>query len=144
MSKQVLDIKQMKHLQELGLGTSGASMLWCRNVNISGKGIIYGEWKLVLNTKDAWINNAFWWHGYTEYISTFTLQDILDLLPKELGTDTKRYNLDMWYSIYINKWCVGYMYGEDMYCDGCFTGDNLIDVFYEMLCWCIKNEHIKV
>lgn len=28
-SKQVLSIGQMKHLQELGLDTSDASMCWC-------------------------------------------------------------------------------------------------------------------
>lgn len=32
-SKQVLSIEQMKHLQELGLDTSDASMCWCRAIS---------------------------------------------------------------------------------------------------------------
>lgn len=31
--KQVLSVEQMKHLQELGLDTSDASMCWCRAIS---------------------------------------------------------------------------------------------------------------
>lgn len=138
MNKQCLDIEQATHLQELGLDTSGASMCWWRMIRDFRGEKVEGKWSLSFN-KPYIVQNF----EQNEDIPTFILQDILDLLPKELGTDTKRYNLDMWYSIYINKWCVGYMYGEDMYCDDCFTGDNLIDTSYEMLCWCIENGYVK-
>lgn len=138
MSKQVLDIEQMKHLQKLGLDTSRASMCWWRRIRDFRGEKVEGKWSLSFN-KPHIVQNF----EQNEDIPTFILQDILDLLPKELGTDTKRYNLDMWYGIYINKWCVGYIYGEDMYCDDCFTGDNLIDASYEMLCWCIENGYVK-
>lgn len=139
MSKQVLDIEQMKHLQELGLDTSGASMCWWRRIRDFRGEKVEGNWSLSFN-KPFIVQNF----EQNENIPTFTLQDILDLLPKELDSDERRYILDIWYGIYINKWCVGYTYGEYEYCDDCPTGDNLIDTAYEMLCWCIKNEHIKV
>lgn len=139
MSKQVLDIEQMKHLQELGLDTSGASMCWWRRIRDFRGEKVEDKWRLSFN-KPHIVQNF----EQNENIPTFTLQDILDLLPKELDSDARKYILDIWYGIYINKWCVGYTYGEYTYCDDCFTGDNLIDVSYKMLCWCIKNEHIKV
>ena len=56
-SKQVLSIEQMKHLQELGLDTSDASMCWCCFL-----GNIEEEWELeiyenVLNQKR---DSTFW------------------------------------------------------------------------------------
>lgn len=75
-SKQVLSIYQMKHLQELGLDMSDASMCWC---------LFWGnkkeKWELeiyedVINQKR---DSSFW-----EIIPSYTLQDILDKLPKKL------------------------------------------------------------
>lgn len=75
-SKQVLSIEQMKHLQELGLDTSDASMCWCCFL-----GNIEEEWELeiyenVLNQKR---DSTFW-----ETLPTYTLQDILDKLPESV------------------------------------------------------------
>ena len=39
MSKQVLDVQQMQHLQELGLDTSNASAFWCNPDR-------HGDWSL--------------------------------------------------------------------------------------------------
>ena len=52
IEKQVLSIEQMKHLQELGVDTSDASMYWVRAKRITGEqknnciDRDMGKWKL--------------------------------------------------------------------------------------------------
>ena len=133
MSKQRLDAQQMQHLKELGIDISKASS----KVYKISETEEYCGYSRDITIIDGYIDN------YIDKNDFFTLQDILDLLPRELDTDAERYILDIWYGIYIEKWCVGYTYGERMYDDDCFTGDNLIDASYEMLCWCIMNGYIK-
>lgn len=76
-SKQVLSIEQMKHLQELGLDTSDASMYWKRvshGSRIDDKS--KGKWFLSLQKE-------FQTCGFMSYetLPAYTLQDILDKLP---------------------------------------------------------------
>lgn len=76
-SKQVLSIEQMKHLQELGLNTSDASMYWKRvshGSRIDDKS--KGKWFLSLQKE-------FQTCGFMSYetLPAYTLQDILDKLP---------------------------------------------------------------
>lgn len=75
--KQVLSIEQMKHLQELGLDTSDASVYWKRvshgsRINDKSK----GKWFLSLQKE-------FQTCGFMSYetLPAYTLQDILDKLP---------------------------------------------------------------
>ena len=55
IEKQVLSIEQMKHLQELGVDTSDASMYWVRAKRIIGKqrndflDNDMGKWRLSLS-----------------------------------------------------------------------------------------------
>ena len=128
-SKQVLSIEQMKHLQELGLDTSDASMCWCCFL-----GNIEEEWELeiyenVLNQKR---DSTFW-----ETLPTYTLQDILDKLPESVQV----------YDLYIFKkvglWCLKYV---DVTNNGTVHLEKmprLIDAAYYMLCWCIGKGYIK-
>lgn len=76
-SKQVLSIKQMKHLQELGLDMSDASMYWKRvshGSRIDDKS--KGKWFLSLQKE-------FQTCGFISYetLPAYTLQDILGKLP---------------------------------------------------------------
>lgn len=128
-SKQVLSIEQMKHLQELGLDTSDASMCWCRA--ISHKSV---TWKLeiyeyVINQK---LDSNFW-----ETTPTYTLQDILDKLPESVQV----------YDLYIFKkvglWWLKYV---DVTNNGTVRLEKmpkLIDAAYYMLCWCIQKGFVK-
>lgn len=116
MNGQVLSISQMEHLQELGLDTSKAS---CYIWEAEGKEYLY--WG---KCEDA--------NG----IPTFTLPDILELLPKEIcGSDITIYHHRNYWCIY---WCIYYY--------GIYTVKNksLIDAAYRMLCWCIENGYLKV
>ena len=55
IEEQVLSIEQMKHLQELGVDTSDASMFWVRAKRITGEqknnciDIDMGKWRLSLS-----------------------------------------------------------------------------------------------
>ena len=64
MSKQCLDVRQMQHLQELGLDTSNASMYWL---------------------------------SYNYVIcNAYTLQDVLDALPKSLEIGKSKYEISIY------------------------------------------------
>lgn len=128
-SKQVLSIDQMKHLRELGLDTSDASMCWCYALSYKN-----AKWELeiyedVINQKR---DSTFW-----EIIPTYTLQDILDKLPPVIK---KYFCLSIRVSEYKKMWHVEYEGA------GCilsyFHLKNLIDAAYEMFCWCVENGYI--
>ena len=75
MNKQVLDINQMQHLQELRLDTSNASAEYYR---MSEK----MDWFLVFGcrSKEELLDTE-------ENIPAYTLQDVLDALPKDISKD---------------------------------------------------------
>lgn len=122
--KQVLSIKQMKYLQDLGLDTSDASMCV--------------EWKesdennKVVNSLDADTN-------YDYYYPTYTLQDILDKLPKEIKTSTDTYWLTV--SCDCDEWYICYSMSDEFDYYKEYKSESLLNAAYEMLCWCIENEY---
>lgn len=74
MEDQVLTIEQMHELTKLGIDTSKASMFWHHYV-------VSDSYELEVN------------RGYNlpdKDIPTFTLQDILEMLPKDIETEYKR------------------------------------------------------
>lgn len=147
MSKQVLGIDQVKHLQELGLDASKASMhYWVvRDGKYSEetKGYIFDENPsyilLQIQPYDFMSDTAI---RRVEDVPTFTLQDILDILPKCI--EDKRgdeYCMDIYCS--FKKWVVGYYFYDEVIDDTFFRHDNLIDSAYEALCWCIEKGYIN-
>lgn len=130
-SKQVLSVEQMKHLQELGLDTSDASMHWqylpTADAIINGTDEIEEEPCLFVSQPNMK-------HEYPSY----TLQDILDKLPPVIE---KYYWLAIRVSAHKGMWYVEY--NGRGYTLSYFYSENLIDAAYEMLCWCIENRYIK-
>ena len=123
--KQVLDIKQMQHLQELGLDTSNANMAWCKydgekeNSHLLPKEECVFERCLVV-----------------KYIPAYTLQDVLELLPSSVNWNRLLITFNgcectFQYSLYESDPIVA------------FHNEEMIDAAYAMLCWCIENGHIK-
>ena len=130
-SKQVLDVQQMQHLQELGLDTSNASM--CRIKTSNGKGLEFN---------DEWISRG---ESLLYPVPAYTLQDVLDALTKRKINDgfCSRIIID------LSRRFLSYHYKDKQYvktvmksfdCNG--TGC-LIDAAYEMLCWSIRKNFIK-
>lgn len=125
--KQVLSIEQMKHLKELGLDTSDASM--CLEWNESDSD------NMVVTSMDADTN-------YDYYHGTYTLQDILGKLPVCLYDFGKQYTIDI-EPTFDRFWCVSYEI--DLYDIFVLkSSENLLDAVYDMLCWCIENGYVKV
>lgn len=126
-SKLVLSVEQMKHLQELGLNTSDASMLFQRGSA----------------TRHEWVLHVM---GYAdvslrEKEFTYTLQDILDKLPHYLNPVPSEQILFAWM---IERDTISYRNVENVYeCIKQFTNTCLIDAVYEMLCWCIEKGYVE-
>lgn len=133
-SKQVLSIDQMKHLRELGLDTSDASMHWqfLPTVESFFNGVLALEERPTL-----FVSQPNMKHEYPAY----TLQDILDKLPRSLNPFPSKQILFSWT---IEGKIISYRNIEGMggVCFKHFTDDLLIDAAYEMLCWCVENGYI--
>lgn len=132
-SKQVLSVEQMKHLQELGLDTSDASMHWqylpTADAIINGTDEIEEEPCLFVSQPNMK-------HEYPAY----TLQDILDKLPKRIETEDYEFEL----YIYYHENGVSVFYDDgDITQLAFFSKPTLLESAYEMLCWCIENGYVK-
>lgn len=136
-SKQVLSIEQMRYLQELGLDTGDASMYWKRvshGSRIDDKS--KGKWFLSLQKE-------FQTCGFMSYetLPAYTLQDILDKLPPIIDEV-------YWLTLEVmdkqkNEWKIKYALINAEHECASFSSEKLIDVAYEMLCWCIEKGYIK-
>lgn len=143
MSKQCLDVQQMQHLQEMGLNLGETLLYWCRiHDNRPRAATRYGEWTLCKGHSQPTVSTCGW-----EYIPSYTLQDVLKLLPEELKPNQKRY----WLRIDMSDRAI-YYYHESTnlieYRDVVFNYDDdndesLIDAAYEMLCWAIENKFVE-
>ncbi|MBU3813530.1 MAG: hypothetical protein H9791_03355 [Candidatus Bacteroides intestinipullorum] len=133
MSKQVLSIEQMLHLQELGFDTSNASASLYKPDMDTEYMLMFGHLK-----KEELVGNE-------EDIPSYTLQDVLDALPNRIY-DKGAFYLGC-YDIMIDehdicyaKWCGSEI--ESTYVE-IEIKDNLIDAAYSMLCWCVENKFVE-
>ena len=138
MNNQVLSIEQMQELIELGIDTSKASMLWYPKMAIdtrTGKGYVESHY-LTINHID---NEHFWnTREGKETIPTFTLQDIIEMLPNWIDPYYK-YQKSLFYDVYINRWICSYVVSNGS-CFEQFEGDSILEVAFNMLKWCNKND----
>lgn len=130
--KQVLSIEQMKHLQDIGLDTSDASMYYVRRshgVKIDDDS--KGEWFLSLQEE-------FMVCGFLSYeiLPAFTLQDILDKLPASIN----------WKPLIIVgnliMYSAGYGEGYD-HPMKIFKEESLLESAYKMLLWIIEQNFFR-
>ena len=135
MSKQCLDVQQMLHLQEMGLNTSNASALYCIDNETGEKQLMWTEQVEETDKDDE----------YFRIVHAYTLQDVLDVLPKRIY-DKGAFYLGC-YNIMIDEheicyvtWCGAEI--ESTYVE-IEIKDNLIDAAYELLVWCIENKFVK-
>lgn len=133
-NKQVLDIDKMKHLEELGVDTSKASMC---HAKFDGE----NEFSNLLPNNQELFERLL----VVKYIPSFTLQDILDLLPNLIQSQDEENNYwlefgtamedeEWWYIRYMSVYGVKLNYEEHVH---------LIDAAYEMLCWCVENGYVE-
>ena len=140
MKKQVLSIEQMQRLHELGLDTSKASMA----LIYTNKYEDIIDWDIVdknIHEEDVGRYNPYLRKKY----GAFTLQDILDMLPKDIlkGNGTLNYA-----SLYIDYESNRIAYGNtdrdgfEIYYEVPIY-ENIIDAGYKLLCWAIEQGYIE-
>lgn len=132
MSKQVLDVQQMQHLQELGLDTSNASMYWISYNGISVS--IPSNFHLPTSDNDYVICDAY------------TLQDVLDALPRfVIDEEGYKYYLQIeMMNTEFDDWRISYKsVGQDESSLGYFQAFQLIDAAVRMLVLCYENGYVE-
>ena len=139
--KQVLDITQMQHMQELGLDTSNASMLHCE---------VYDAKPILVESKHRFekVEDAIILDGIRDSViyckkvtPAYTLQDVLELLPATVLHERQIYELVInmcnesieYVKTSVNDVLVGLR----------FTQIPLIDAAYSMLWWAIMNKFVE-
>lgn len=124
IEEQVLSIEQMKHLQELDVDTSDASMVWVKQEPLQNSDDEFVPWKVFV-FKD-WMK---YYIGAETFILTYTIGDLIEKLPK----DVRNYDLE----IHCDFNCLGYAARNDF--EYSIEYDRLIDGLYDLLCWVAEN-----
>ena len=133
-SKQILDVQQMQHLQEMGLKLKETMLYW----------VVYevGHENNFVTTKENAMEVIDESCGM---LPAYTLQDVLDALPIEIKYKDKR----CWLCIELADEMIGYYY-EDyhlehkwVYHEVVMKDENLIDAAYRLLIWVIENGYIS-
>ena len=135
IEEQVLSREQMKHLQELGVDTSDASMVW-----IKQDSTLFPD-----NIKELWLVDTY--HDSlkpmveqedSDFVQTYTIGDLIEKLPKHINSwnDNRLVidgdeDADYWYVVYKNR----YEHSETEY----FDSENLLTALYNLLCWVSEN-----
>ena len=129
MSKQCLDVQQMQHLQELGMNTTNASMVWCK---YNGE----KEYSHLLPKDEDVFERCL----AVKHIPAYTLQDVLDLLPKSIGVEYI-YDLCIFPESISYTQFIGGEINDNLFAVP--INESLIDTAYSLLCWAIENKFVE-
>ena len=129
MTKQTLSIEQMQHLKELGLEMKDTMLYW----------IVYkvGNEKNFVTTRENAMEVIDESCGM---LPAYTLQDVLDLLPKQIGVE---YIYDL--CIFPESISYTQFIGGEIN-DNLFEvpiNESLIDAASSILCWAIENGYVE-
>ena len=128
MEDLVLSIDQCKHLLELGLDMSDAKLCWLREY--AGRRFFVTPHSLLFEEDETCIR-------------TYTLQEVLEKLPKSIKYEWTTYCL----FIDFVEGVIYYQEFEDamqnILHENGYVGINLLDASYNMLCWVIENGFLK-
>ena len=119
IEEQVLSREQMAHLQELGVDTSDASMIWV--VNKENPSIV----SIDVNDPLPYVGNCA-----CDFIPTYTIGDLIEKLPKYFHA--KEHPIEMC-AINGSGAFVAYYYNiANTYI---MKDDTIKDALYKLLCW---------
>ena len=121
---KVLSIEQMNQLKELG-------------VDVKPKG------KCLMYTSDS-SDNYYLKYGEStceDDIKAFSLQDLIELLPKRLMSDFGDADLIIQPNRDATVYVISYEPKNDII--AWFYDENILDAAYQMLIWVIENGHLK-
>ena len=114
IEEQVLSIEQMKHLQELGVDTSDASMCW-----VAGEDADEVEWNLIIP------NNFLMPYN----IPTYTIGDLIEKLPKHFYIKEAQISM-----VAING-SGAFQVCYDKVPKSCKSDGTIKNALYKLLCW---------
>lgn len=78
--------------------------------------------------------------GTIPYVrSVCSLRDLTAVLPKVIMIENRPYSINIWYSDLENAWVADYMWADEE--TDPVSGGSLLDTLYNLLLWCIENEH---
>ena len=133
MSKQCLDVQYMQHLQEMGLKLKETMLYW----------VVYevGHENNFVTTKENAMEVIDESCGM---LPAYTLQDVLDALPKDISKDGCTWYASLYVDFENNRIAYGNTdrYGFEIYHEIMIEKD-LIDAAYSMLCWAIENKFVE-
>ena len=118
IEEQVLSIEQMKHLQELGVDTSDASMCW-----VAGEDADEVEWNLIIP------NNFLLPYN----IPTYTIGDLIEKLPKHFYIKEAQISM-----VAING-SGAFQVWYDKVPKSCKSDGTIKNALYKLLCWVAEN-----
>ena len=130
IEEQVLSREQMKHLQELGVDTSDASMA---DYNISRDN---QPDKWILGIANIKVTSVMLSNGITEMKQTYTIGDLIEKLPKNIDGSCLLIEFcasDLGYG----DWDCGELYGINA--EQNFKDKPLKNALYDLLCWVAEN-----
>lgn len=129
-SKQVLDVQQMQHLQELGLELKETMLYW----------VVYeaGHENNFVTTKENAMEVIDESCGM---LPAYALQDVLDALPKMIYPfPVHKIGFELW--IGSGKIFYANMFNLEDVLKVRYDKE-LIDAAYELLVWCIENKFVE-
>lgn len=143
MKNQTLSIEQMQHLQKIGVDTSNASMVLIATDNdgctLDWEEALdymkYGQLDVYFKLLDAEMGDYN--HSYREDCGVFTLQDVLDKMPYKIDV----YEMNIRFN---GKWIITYKHPKDNISLHFVMNKSLIQAAYEMLCWYMENNYLKL
>lgn len=142
MKDQVLSVKQMSHLRDLGVDISKASMCWLREPNDSTRCEVF------IHDDDCYEMSCL------DPVPAFTVQDLLEIIPCTLFCDKNGNNISLQpinyeyrMSFYLVKELSGYEAKYEDYITKTMliyrTGRTVIEALYNILCWLAENNLLE-
>ena len=123
IEEQVLSIEQMKHLQELGVDTSDASMCW----------LDFGDNEPM--DVAVFIPEVMLGYAHCTLYPTYTIGDLIEKLPKTIGIYHLMIDWNLMKIEYTN-----WSWQESVFREYFTLNDKpLINTLYNCLCWVAEN-----
>ena len=128
IEEQVLSREQMRHLQELGVDTSDASMVWIKQDSTL----------LPDNIKELWWVDTYYdslkpmvEQEDSGFVQTYTIGDLIEKLPIRIGSVNRKIYFTGKYII------VSYSSPDGSLIE--YRGTTLLCLLYSLLCWVAIN-----
>ena len=124
IEEHVLSIEQMKHLQELGVDTSDASLAWFMSPKTN-------QWKI--KAKNNFTHELLLRLSPERYIPTYTLGDLIDKLSKHFYIKEAQISM-----VAING-SGAFQVWYDKVPKSCKSDGTIKNALYKLLCWVAEN-----